>query len=157
MADRVEHLCVATMPDQREFRFGTYDFNHGLTSMLERIVREAGIKAARKDPQKINISVARLKPPKTPHADWQIVPLGLYQIMPPLTRMTQEEFDGESRQLLLRIPPLLHAALRQLAWEHGHSSGLEEVFNYLQEFVDALAQPLAAYRQQLLDRDSPGA
>lgn len=157
MAEQAEHLCEATLPDQRKLRFSTFDFTTGLTRELERIVRESGIKTGRKNPQKVNVHVAQLKAPKKPGDDWQVVSRGLYPVMPPLERMTQAEFDADARELLLRIPVPLHAALHHLAWEHGHSAGLEEVFNYLSEYVDALEQPLAKYREQLLDRDSPGA
>lgn len=157
MAEPAAHLCEALLPDQRKFRFSTFDLMTGLTRELERIVQEAGLETGRKNPQKVNVRVAQLKAPKKSGDDWQVVPLGLYPVMPPLARMTQAEFDADAKELLLRIPVPLHAALHHLAWEHGHSSGLEEVFNYLQEFVDVLEQPLAKYRAQLLDRDSPGA
>lgn len=157
MPNRAEYLCVATLPDQRQIKFGVGDFDRELQAALEKIVRDAGYSTPRKSPAAIPVTVARLKPPKQPGDDWQTVPLSTKHVMPPLTRMTQDEFDAESRQLLLRIPPVLHAAFRKLAWDHGHSAGLEEVFNYLQEYVGELEQPLIKYRQQLLDRSDPGA
>mgnify|MGYP000899106363 FL=1 len=157
MAEHVEHLCVATLPDQRKYRFGTYDFDRRLIQALARIVREAGITTERKNPQKINVHVARLKAPTKPGDDWETIALGLYQVMPPPQPMTKADFDAESRQLLLRIPPQLHAPFHQLAWDQRHAGGLEEVFNYLLDYVSVFEKPLAEYRRQLLDRDSPGA
>jgi hypothetical protein len=156
MAERTEHLCIATLPDQRQFKFGVSDLDT-LQSVLERIVRDAGYTTPRKSPEAIPVAVAKLQPPKKPGDDWQTITWASRRVMPPVTRMTQEEFDAESRQLLLRIPPVLHAAFHKLAWDQGHSAGLEEVFNYLQEYVSEFEQPLIKYRQQLLNSSDPGA
>lgn len=99
---------------------------------IQRLVSDSGITTSRKNPNKIEVKVTVLKPENGQLVEKDVK---VYKIQPPLARMTEVEFTEEQCSLLDGIPYELRDAFTQYAWEHGHSSGYEEVINYLQELV----------------------
>lgn len=64
------------------------------------------------------------------------------------TRMTEQEFIEEQDQLLLAFPKELRGTFAYYAWEKGHSSGYEEVINYLYSLRSTFKKPI----EQLVER-----
>lgn len=104
-----------------------------LQNKLEELVRKSGLTTPRKEPKTISVKLTVLK------VDNGILvekPVKVYQIQPPLTRMNEQEFAEEQVAILKDIPDELVMPFRQWAWEHGHSSGYEEVICILRNMVD---------------------
>ena len=98
----------------------------------ENAVRKSGVKTKRSNPTAVNVAVSSLT---IKNGQLQRNKLGDISVMPPLERMTQEEFGTEQDNLLKTMPVELHDFLRSYAWDQGHSSGYEEVINILEELV----------------------
>lgn len=146
---------VAELPDKTEHPF-EFTFTIGnsralkaeIRSQLERIVSLAGITTQRSSPQHITVRFCELtiKNGQLHRGGWTNIP-----IMPPLSRMTDEEFAAEQDKLLTNIPHEFHAHLTNAAYDRGHSAGMEEVISELQSLVVMLTNPIAAYRARITD------
>ena len=49
--------------------------------------------------------------------------------------MTDEQFSFEQEELLNCTHPALAKVIRSMAYEKGHSSGCEEVLNYVKDYI----------------------
>jgi len=63
--------------------------------------------------------------------------------------MTDQEFNEEQAKLLRDIPEEFHAALTSMAYEKGHAYGHREILLYLEDYVDALREPIKKYTERL--------
>lgn len=111
-------------------------------SMVERIVREAGLTTPRTAPVPIAVRVEAVEVQKGKLARRHTQTL---QITPPLTRMTDAEFAAEEAALLAPVPVDFHSALSGMAYERGHSSGYEEVINCLAGLISDLRPAIEAF------------
>lgn len=59
-------------------------------------------------------------------------------------RKLADEYEEKASGLLSAIPKELHAPLRSLAWDEGHSSGVEECLGYLAHWASELEAPCKA-------------
>lgn len=110
---------------------------------LEKIVRQSGLTTPRQNPQTISLVPQRLvvHGGKVSKRSEMVI-----DITPPLTRMTEAEFTSESASLLSEVPEEFHGAARQIAWEHGHAYGYEEMILHLGELVSALSPCIEKYK-----------
>jgi len=72
---------------------------------------------------------------------------GKFEPYPP--RMTEEEFNIAKDKLLEELPKEFRNWASSRSWEDGHSSGYEEVINYLREYVAELKEPIAEYTKTI--------
>ena len=63
--------------------------------------------------------------------------------------MTENEFETKQTELLKNIPEEFHAAIKNVAWQEGHSYGYEEVLIHLGNLVDALQEPIKNYTNKI--------
>jgi hypothetical protein len=63
--------------------------------------------------------------------------------------MTAEIFEREKAAVLETIPEPFHKFVARVSWEYGHSSGYEEVLNYMDDFIDGLEGAILAYENAL--------
>ena len=63
--------------------------------------------------------------------------------------MTAEEFSIKQAELLKSLPEEFHSFVRYYAYEHGHSSGYEEVLGIVQSLVYELEPVIEKYRVYL--------
>ena len=59
------------------------------------------------------------------------------------------KFNADLADVLGSLPPELRSAVSQMAWEHGHSAGYQEVLSYATGFVADLLQPIAAFEKRI--------
>lgn len=113
---------------------------------VKRIVFNAGFKTNRKNPQKIKINVDSIsvKDGKQVRNYYKT-----FEIMPPLERMTEEEFQEEQKDILKEVPHEFHEVFISMAWDRGHSSGYEEVISYLKNLVYELSSPINAFARRV--------
>jgi len=112
----------------------------------ERVVRESGLTTPRSNPQTVRVRVEAFgvkdgKMVRTLYRD--------YDIRPPLARMTDAEYVEERDSALLDVPCEFCPVLSDMAWERGHSSGYEEVINYLLELVAELKPVIESYGKRM--------
>lgn len=69
-------------------------------------------------------------------------------------RMTREDFDKEMKEILSELPVEFQSFVRDLSWEHGHSSGYEEVVNYASEIGPNLNSAIARYNKRTVLEES---
>jgi hypothetical protein len=60
--------------------------------------------------------------------------------------MTGEEFEAKQKEELKGLPEEFHSFVRMFAYEHGHSSGYDEVLNYVLELASELKPAVEKYR-----------
>lgn len=70
-----------------------------------------------------------------------------YDVMPPLARMTEEEFQEEMKQLLTNIPEAFHGFVEYQSYEQGHSCGREEVVLIASDIVSNLKPSIDAFAE----------
>lgn len=59
--------------------------------------------------------------------------------------MTAEQFATETSRILSPLPPEFRGFVAGYAWEHGHSSGYDEVLLITRALTDDLLGPIHAY------------
>lgn len=143
---------VAILPNGKEvqFDFRPTDREKSPTSTsreLFLIVADAGYTTHRNESKPIVVKIKTVSV-----KDLKIVygPERLLQVMPPLQRMTEEEFIEEQETLLKDIPEEFQPFLRTQAWDEGHSAGYEEVINILQALSYAIKKPIEDYTKRLV-------
>lgn len=116
--------------------------SRSIESMAKRIVREAGMTTQRNNPQSVVVRVNAIE-----LKDGELVQryVRTFNIVPPLTRMTAEEYTAEQTEALAEVPAEFHGALSSMAYEHGHSAGHEEVINTLRSLIGDLLPSIKAY------------
>ncbi len=153
---------VAILPDGSEAPFEIDVVEHGfrlhVTTAIERaitqIVNNAGIRTDRRGtPIKIKyhqLVINGIQLQRSPPSHCDVVPYP--------ARMTDEEFEAEQADLLKDIPPEFHSALRMVAYENGHSAGMEECITELRPLVNMLKAALPAYTARIQEdaRQSKG-
>jgi len=72
-----------------------------------------------------------------------------YDVMPPLTRMTDEEFVKELGVILCELPKEFRGYVSGKSWDDGHPSGREEVVSIAREIVSNLKPCIEDYRKSL--------
>jgi hypothetical protein len=117
-----------------------------LKDRVQEAVRKAGITTPRTNPADIEIKVEEFK------VDNDMIvrrPYTILKVRPPLTRMTQAEFDAEQADLLTQLPEAFHSAFKSHAWDDGHSSGLEAVTESLRCLIDEMLPSIKAFESEL--------
>ena len=75
----------------------------------------------------------------------------LLQITPPLSAMTEAEYDQECDEILTDVPEEFHSVLRDMAYDRGHSSGREEVVGILRDLVGHMSPVVKKYHKKVTD------
>ena len=140
---------VAILPGDKEYPFelpepvNTMGWAEGdLRQKLNTIVRDAGIRTSRTSPQIVSVDCHRLSIEKGQiRRDWA----GNYAIMPPLEDRTADELAQEKAEMLRAIPVEFHNYVNTLVYEQCEGQCDDVIINTLQEWVMAIATPLAAY------------
>lgn len=148
MASATIRHFVAVMPDGREYftqmQTGRFPNERPASEVIaNEAIRHFGITTKRADPQKIVINVAEQHIDK---GELKRRPFGSIAIQPPLERMTQDEYEAEMTEILSSLPVEFHGFVRQNSWDHGHSSGFEEVINYAHDLQSSLLPAIQAYK-----------
>jgi hypothetical protein len=117
-----------------------------LKSRVEEIVRRSGIVTPRANPQSITVMVVESKV-----EDEKIVrkPWTKFVLQPPLTRMTENEFNAEQNALLEQLPKAFMDIFKTRAWDDGHSSGLEAVVESLRCSIDEFLPSIKQFEEDL--------
>lgn len=147
-----EKNLVAVLPNRTEY-FETVHIVPGnlcddqYRQVAEHAVRDAKMTTPRHKPQKVTVSVSVLVIEKGrlhryPHAS--------FDIQPPLESMDKEQYEEEMKAILILLPAPFHLFVRRLAWDEGHAAGYEEVVNIAINITNALLNPIAEYRSNLL-------
>jgi hypothetical protein len=117
---------------------------------VERIIRKSGYTTPRKNPKMLLVNVYSLCAKdgkriltRSHHSN--------FEIYPPLARMTEDEFNEEQEKLLKDIPKEFHGAFPGVAWDNGHSAGLEEVISVLSDLISNFKQPIEDYGKRLVE------
>lgn len=63
--------------------------------------------------------------------------------------MSESEFQAQQADYLTDVPAEFHAAIRRIAWEHGHAAGYQDVLYYTAELAGGLAEPIRKYAERL--------
>jgi hypothetical protein len=151
---------LATMPDRPdlpEFSFEKRNYGSRHPSMedyqqwCQEAVRFWQLTTPRAEPQQVRVQLFRLKIVKGQIARQTI---STYTVTPPLERMTADEYSAEMDEILAALPGPFRAYVGSEAYERGHSAGYEEVVGIAQAMADALKQPIADYRKQVLAGNS---
>jgi len=119
-------------------------------AMAEKIVRESGIKTPRCSPQTIRVRIDKIG---IRDGEMDRTMFCGYDIRPPLTAMTDDDFNKAQNSLLSEIPLEFRSVLGTMAWESGHSSGYEEVISCLKDLVSDFRPAIEAYGNNLKCRD----
>jgi hypothetical protein len=81
----------------------------------------------------------------------------VFDINLPLAPRTDVEFETDMNALLEPLPPEFRRFVWDLAWEHGHASGHDEVFNQARELYSNLLTAVSAYeRRTAAEREAVG-
>lgn len=149
MKNKVEY--VAVFPDHPEV-FMMLDADEigktfcPLKRFAEDAVRKAGIRCPRKDPFTVKVETFRIGT-KDGKLGTIWMPARTITVQPYLERMTHEEYNEEKYELLKQLPEAFHDFVANHAYEHGHSSGYEDVIGCLTELVDGLKPCIAKYNK----------
>lgn len=124
------------------------DSNDYIKSKLFGIVERHGILSSRKNPKMLLVNVYSLrakdrKLTRSHHSN--------FEIYPPLSLITPYEFNEEQDKLLKDIPKEFHRAFSGVAWNNGHSAGLEEVILVLSDLIFKFTQPIKDYEKRLVE------
>ena len=125
-----------------------YSSSISIKGKVEFIVRTSGITTPRKNPKKLLVHVSSIcaKDGKLTRK-----PFTNFEIYPPTTRMTPDEFNEEKYKLLKDIPKEFHVAFSSVAWDKGHSDGLEEVISILSDLISNFKQSIIDYENRLVE------
>lgn len=144
---------VAVFPDGTEhpFELTGYGRRGGLfsaevESALNNMLYNTSIRTSRKNPTPVEVRCFRLE---IVGAQLSRTSVGSFRVIPPLERMTSEEFAEEEALLLAAAPEEFRSALSYKAYEDGHSAGHEEVLSILGSLLNWLEEPLAAYTARI--------
>lgn len=143
---REKTQVVAVLPNGKEY-FGHIEEGwRKAADVAADAVRKSDIRTPRRNPQTVKVQMYRMD-----IEDGQLVrrSLGGYNIMPYMEAMTEKEFSQERDELLADIPQEFHSYISSQAYERGHSSGMEEVINYMKDIVSSIRQPIADYTARL--------
>lgn len=121
-----------------------------------------GLNAANDAIRKLGLKCPRSKSPKTVGADvyaqrvsnGKIVEARIWSgmIPLPLVDMTEEEFRAERKLLLEGVPAEFIEYIINESWGRGHSSGYEEVINYVKGMVGDLMPIIRDYTKRILKK-----
>lgn len=122
-------------------------------SEADEVARQAirGETTSRKNPQDIEVAVYALE---IIQGELKRRPIKTVTIRPSLERMTRADFDEEMKEILSELPVEFQDFVRTLSWEHGHSSGYEEVVNYANEIGPNLKSAIARYNKRTVLEES---
>jgi hypothetical protein len=122
--------------------------SYSIEGMANRIVRESGIITPRSNPEPVDVRIEGLK---LIGGDFVRKHIISYKIVPPLTRMTEDEYNKEHDDLISKLPVEFHGVVSSMAWERGHSAGYEEVIGILSELVDKLSPAIKAFERAIVN------
>lgn len=137
---------VAVLPDGtehfQEMRGTPFRFSNEPQDVASLAVREAGLTTKRSNPQTVKVLVHELEIKKgklVRGSPWT------FEITPSLEAMTEAEFNAEMKNILSGLPEEFHTVVQCDSWDHGHSSGYEEVLSYATELAGRLAPVVEVY------------
>lgn len=133
---------VAVLPDGTEFFADAEDGNE----VCEQAVRKAGLTTPRANRQKVKVGLFQLV---IRDGKLDRRPCGTKEIMPFLERMTENEYDAEIAEQLSELPEAFHGFVKNHAYEHGHSSGFEEMIGRAEDLISNLVPCVKEYATQL--------
>lgn len=153
MVQRVKRNYVAILPDESEHPFEIWhaegnseELRREIKSALDRLVSNVGITTQRANPTEIEVVVHELV---INGIAIERRPRVLHTVMPPLARMTDEEFTAEEAEILKPVPPEFRNTLTMAAYDRGHSAGHEEVINELRALVYILLPPISEFERRI--------
>jgi hypothetical protein len=120
--------------------------NNSAQRAAEEAVRQAKLTTSRKEPQTVRVKVFALS---IKLGTLVRSPAGTFDIMPPLERMTEDEYTDELNELLADLPDEFKNYVSQTAYEEGHSAGYEEVITCARNIVCNLKPAVDAYTKRL--------
>jgi len=135
---RPKQQYVAVLPDGTEFFADAEDGN----DVCEQAVRKAGLTTPRANRQKVKVGLFQLV---IRDGKLDRRPCGTKEVMPFLERMTENEYDAEIAEQLSELPEAFHGFVRNHAYEHGHSSGFEEMIGIANELISNLVPCVKEY------------
>jgi hypothetical protein len=109
-------------------------------------VRKAGLTTPRANRQKVKVGLFQLV---IRDGKLDRRPCGTKEVMPFLERMTEAEYDSEILLELRQLPEAFHSFVRNHAYEHGHSSGFEEMTSIANELISNLVPCVKEYKTQI--------
>lgn len=112
----------------------------------EDAVRKAGIKNERTNPMQMGVEVFILKIKGTELVRERV---GKILVTPPLKPMTDTEYQAELTTILATVPKEFHHFVSTNAWDHGHSSGYEEVINIASQLASDLQPAITEYTKSI--------
>ena len=133
---------VAVLPDGTEF-FADAEVGN---EVCEQAVRKAGLTTPRANRQKVKVGLFQLV---IRDGKLDRRPCGTKEIMPFLERMTENEYDAEIAEQLSKLPEAFHGFVKNHAYEHGHSSGFEEMIGRAEDLISNLVPCVKEYATQL--------
>lgn len=116
---------------ERDNSYSTYH----IQELCRQVISLSGLVTPRSQRQKVSVRVWEMR---AVNGKMSRIGVGNYVYDLPVARMTQEEYDQELSLAVSELPDEFHSFVRQWAWEHGHSSGFEEVIQIAQNLVSEL-------------------
>jgi hypothetical protein len=114
---------------------------------VNKIIREAGLTTTRKNPQTIPVKVFLIE---LNEGKLERKHTRLFQIVPPIARMTEDEFNEEQIRMIKDIPNEFHDSLTSVAWDMGGVDGYEEVISELSYLITEFTPAIREYKKNIL-------
>lgn len=154
MAVNTKISFVAILPNGEEhfedlvpYSLTSEGIKDAATKVADNAVRLHGLTTSRNDPKKIIVEVKKISINK---GKLERSPYGKISVMPPIERLTQEEYEKELETLLAPLPDEFKSFVRNKSWSDGHSAGYEEVISIADDLVDSIMAPLKEYTNRLV-------
>lgn len=148
---RESRNILAILPDGFEYnvvlQFNAGDhYQHLYQRIAEDAVRKKGLTTPRNNPTRVSVKIFVLT---IVNGELKKTPITGYYIMPPLERMTEEEYGQEMKEVLQNFPEEFQVYVSQTAYEDGHSAGYEEVVNIARNIVSNLKPVIDSYTKRI--------
>ena len=141
---------VAVLPNGSE-HFGEWEENRRGDSyerqkLCDDAVRNFDMTTPRRKPVAVKVELFRLDV-----INGQLVrkSCGMFDVTPPLERMTDDEYTEEMNEILKELPKEFRSYVQSAAYDRGHSSGCEEIVSIASEMADELVSCIVAYTKRI--------
>lgn len=144
-------IYYVILPDGQEFakeiNKDCSSYDTPIQDFIDCTVRNSGLRTSRKNPQKIEVRVE-----KTVVSDGKVkrVPTFKLQVMPPLARMTEDEYLEAMKEAVSDLPKEFADYVTSEAYDRGHSAGYEEVVSIASGMAYTLLPVVKAFVARLL-------
>lgn len=142
LPDGTEHFDE--IPDTKQAR-RTF-FTKSPEDIAKYVVRRSGKTTPRSVRADMLVKMFRLE---TENGELKRIPVGGFVIPMQLAEMTQEEHDQKLAEVVVDLPHEFRELVGDHAYDHGHSSGLEECISIAQDIAGKLAICVDKYKTRL--------